>query len=176
MFNWLKKLFGKKEPVAQIQITEAPKLLEKPCRNCGNPVFYDPSWEHIPNYCKDCKRKFQQSNAKIITAFVGSVRARSGKCCWIIAIFLGGFPTAFCKTEIKNDQNVIRFFESDAQSGQAIGTPGGIRTHGLPLRRSKKCSPLLFPEVPLSLAIAGFLTFFTVRIFLQNTPVFPQCC
>ena len=29
MFNWLKKLFGKKEPVAQIQITEAPKLFEK---------------------------------------------------------------------------------------------------------------------------------------------------
>ena len=54
--------------------------------------------------------------------------------------------------------------------------PGGIRTHGLSLRRSKKRSPLLFPEVPLSLAIAGFLTFFTVRIFLQNTPVFPQCC
>jgi len=70
----------------------------------------------------------------IMLEFVGSVRARSGKCCWKIAIFLGGFPTAFCKTEIKNDQNVIRFFESDAQSGQAIGTPGGIRTHGLPLR------------------------------------------
>ena len=54
--------------------------------------------------------------------------------------------------------------------------PGGIRTHGLSLRRSKKCSPLMFPEVPLSLSIAGFLTFFTVRVFLQNTPVFPQCC
>ena len=26
--------------------------------------------------------------------------------------------------------------------------PGGIRTHGLSLRRSKKRSPLLFPEVP----------------------------
>lgn len=44
------------------------------------------------------------------------------------------------------------------------------------LRRSKKRSPLLFREVPLSLAITGFLTIFTVRIFLQNTPVFPQCC
>ena len=59
-----------------------------------------------------------------------------------------------------------------------ISATGGHRflSHGLSLRRSKKCSPLLFPEVPLSLAIAGFLTFFTVRIFLQNTPVFPQCC
>ena len=44
------------------------------------------------------------------------------------------------------------------------------------LRRSKKRSPLLFPEVPLSLAITVFLTIFTVRIFLQNTPVFPQGC
>ena len=44
------------------------------------------------------------------------------------------------------------------------------------LRRSKKRSPLLFPEVPLSLAITGFLTIFIVRIFLQNTPVIPQCC
>ena len=44
------------------------------------------------------------------------------------------------------------------------------------LRRSKKRSPLLFPEVPWSLAITGFLTVLTVRICLQNTPVFPQCC
>ena len=58
MINWLKKLFSKKEPVAQVQITETPKLLEKPCRNCGKPVFYDPSWEHIPNYCKACKQEF----------------------------------------------------------------------------------------------------------------------
>jgi len=67
LFSWLKKLFSKKESVAQVQITETPKLLEKSCRNCGKPVFYDPSWEHIPNYCKECKRKFRQSNVTIIT-------------------------------------------------------------------------------------------------------------
>ena len=66
-----------------------------------------------------------------------------------------------------NSKNSLQYIAS-------FGDPGGIRTHGLSLRRSKKCSPLLFPEVPLSLAIAGFLTFFTVRIFLQNTPFSPS--
>ena len=54
MFNWLKKLFSKPEPVANLEIKPEKKLLEKPCRTCGKPIFYDPSWEHIPNYCKEC--------------------------------------------------------------------------------------------------------------------------
>ena len=54
MFNWLKKLFSKPEPVASMPIEIEPKLLEKPCRTCGKPIFYDPSWEHIPNYLCIC--------------------------------------------------------------------------------------------------------------------------
>ena len=53
-----------------------------------------------------------------------------------------------------------------------IGAPGGIRTHGLPLRSAKKRSPLMpfgTPGVPY---FTGFLTFLSVRISLQNTPVF----
>ena len=51
MFNWLKKLFHREEKsTATVAIPETPQLLEKPCRTCGKPVFYDPSWEHIPNY------------------------------------------------------------------------------------------------------------------------------
>ncbi len=61
MFNWFKKLFHK-EPVGVVEIEETPKLLEKPCRNCGQPVFYDPSWDHIPNYCRECKQKYQHDN------------------------------------------------------------------------------------------------------------------
>ena len=34
--------------------------LKKVCKNCGKSFSYDPSWEHIPNYCKDCKKKFAQ--------------------------------------------------------------------------------------------------------------------
>ena len=60
MFNWLKKLFSK--PVASMPIEIEPKLLEKPCRTCGKLIFYDPSWEHIPNYCKECRRKYQDEH------------------------------------------------------------------------------------------------------------------
>lgn len=64
------------------------------------------------------------------------------------------------------------FEEILAKSGRG-GDPGGIRTHGLSLRSAKKRSPL----VPLCTLGApyftGFLTFLSVRISLQNTPVFP---
>ena len=63
MFNWLKKIFSKPEPVASVPIKEENKFLEKPCRTCGKPIFYDPSWEHIPNYCKECKRKYQDEHS-----------------------------------------------------------------------------------------------------------------
>ena len=60
MFNWLKNIFSRKsEPIANLEIKEELKLLEKPCRNCGKPISYDPSWKHIPNYCKECKEKYQ---------------------------------------------------------------------------------------------------------------------
>jgi len=64
VFNWLKKIFSRKtESVASMPIKEEPKRLEKPCRTCGKPIFYDPSWEHIPNYCKECKRKYQDEHS-----------------------------------------------------------------------------------------------------------------
>jgi len=68
MFNWLKKLFGAKgaeeasapvsTPAAAPAAEEKPKLPEKPCQACGKPIPYDPAWKHIPNYCKECRDKF----------------------------------------------------------------------------------------------------------------------
>ena len=54
-----------------------------------------------------------------------------------------------------------------------FGAPGGIRTHGLPLRSAKKRSPLEPLNTPGAPYFTGFLTFLSVRISLQNTPVFP---
>lgn len=76
MFSWLKKLFGVKEeqkPVPSVQPeTKAPdhpetekKMLEKACAGCGRPVFYDPAWTHIPNYCKECRAKFDAEKGVI---------------------------------------------------------------------------------------------------------------
>ena len=59
--EWLKKMFSRKEEQPpNLVIKEEPKMVEKPCRSCGKPIFYDPKWSHIPNYCKECKQKFQE--------------------------------------------------------------------------------------------------------------------
>ena len=68
------------------------------------------------------------------TAFSGTSCVIHRKTCWKIADFLGEIPTGFLQIGNEKDQTVIRFCESDVQSGQVNGTPGGIRTHGLPLR------------------------------------------
>jgi len=47
---------------------------------------------------------------------------------------------------------------------------GGIRTHGLPLRRTKNRSPLRAFECPGVPYFTGFLTNVSVRISLQYTP------
>lgn len=53
------------------------------------------------------------------------------------------------------------------------GAPTAARTRGLSLRSAKKRSPLI-PLCTLGVPyFTGFLTFLSVRIFLQNTPVFP---
>ena len=65
MFEWLKRLFSKPTPVTDTQehpisaqdATEG--MSEKPYKSCGKPISYDPSWEHIPNYCPECKAKYR---------------------------------------------------------------------------------------------------------------------
>ncbi len=61
MINWLKNLFRKKHGGA-MEIVSEPKMLEKPCRSCGKSIFYDPSWDHIPNYCRECREKYRQDH------------------------------------------------------------------------------------------------------------------
>ena len=59
MFEWIKKLFIKKE---EPQVEEDAHLTTKPCKTCGKPITYDPSWKHIPNYCAECKAKYREDN------------------------------------------------------------------------------------------------------------------
>ena len=60
-------LIRKKAPGGQAAPAAAEKAaepegarLKKSCKKCGKTFSYDPSWEHIPNYCKDCKKQFMQ--------------------------------------------------------------------------------------------------------------------
>ena len=70
LFEWLKRLFSKPTPVADTQ--EHPisaqdtteKTSVKPCKSCGKPISYDSSWEHIPNYCPECKAKYRAEHEK----------------------------------------------------------------------------------------------------------------
>jgi len=55
----------------------------------------------------------------------------------------------------------------------SFGDPGRIRTHGLSLRRRKKCSPSLPSNVPQVLDITGFLTISGRSHFLRKTPLLP---
>ncbi len=59
----LRNLFsGRKTPEketvqpAAVQSTR----LKKPCKKCGKMFSYDPAWNFVPNYCKDCKKQFAQ--------------------------------------------------------------------------------------------------------------------
>ena len=60
-----------------------------------------------------------------------------------------------------------------SKAGTYYGAPGGIRTHGLPLRRRKKCSPSLPANVPQVLDIIGFLTISGRSHFLPKPPLLP---
>ena len=64
LFSGIRTLFQKKSPgkaaapaQPETKDTARPK---KACKGCGKMFSYDPSWDHIPNYCKECKRKFTQ--------------------------------------------------------------------------------------------------------------------
>ena len=61
LFGWIRKLFPGK-PKAVVEIAEEKKLVEKPCKECGKPIFYDPSWDHIPNFCRECRQKYRNEH------------------------------------------------------------------------------------------------------------------
>ena len=63
LFEWLKKLFSRKGEQTT-QAPEAPKLQTNPCKTCGKPISYDPSWTHIPNYCPECKAKYRAEHGE----------------------------------------------------------------------------------------------------------------
>ncbi len=62
--NLIKKIkswFSGKAPAEEPEIRpqpQAPARIKKTCKGCGKTFSIDPSWEFIPNYCKECKQKF----------------------------------------------------------------------------------------------------------------------
>jgi len=63
LFEKLKNMFRKApEPAKapEIPVKAENTRLKKACKECGKMFSYDPSWEFVPNYCKDCKQKFKK--------------------------------------------------------------------------------------------------------------------
>ena len=55
--KWLQR---EKKTVTETEPKPEKVRLTKNCRKCGKPFPYDPAWEHIPNYCRDCRKGFVQ--------------------------------------------------------------------------------------------------------------------
>ena len=60
----IRNLFGKKakevEAPPEPAPAAAPEREKRTCKNCGKNFTIDPSWKYIPNYCKDCRKKFNE--------------------------------------------------------------------------------------------------------------------
>lgn len=52
--------------------------MKKACKSCGKMFSYDPGWDHVPNYCKECRRKFAQEKEEKQRA--GAPRKIQRKC------------------------------------------------------------------------------------------------
>ena len=87
LFDKLKNLLRKTPepemtPAAQPKTENAQKTegvrLKKACKECGKMFSYDPGWEFVPNYCKDCKQKFKKEKEEKQRA--GAPRKIKRKC------------------------------------------------------------------------------------------------
>ena len=66
----IKSLFsGKTAPEPEVQ-PQTPAKIMKTCKECGKTFSIDPSWDHIPNYCKECRQRFNREKEE---------RQRTGK-------------------------------------------------------------------------------------------------
>ena len=58
LLEWIRSWLKPKPKMKEEPRPAALEKLRKTCKSCGKTFTVDPSWEHIPNYCKDCKKKF----------------------------------------------------------------------------------------------------------------------
>ena len=49
---------SEKKSAGKTENPEKTERIKKQCKSCGKTFSVDPSWEHIPNYCKECRQRF----------------------------------------------------------------------------------------------------------------------
>ena len=82
LLDWIRGLFSGKKKEAEAESQPAGPAPgsrpQKACKGCGRMFSYDPGWEHIPNYCKECRKKFIQEREEKQRA--GAPRRIKRKC------------------------------------------------------------------------------------------------
>lgn len=81
LIDRLKNLLRKKpepEKAPEVPAKAENTRQKKPCKACGKMFSYDPSWDFIPNYCKDCKQRFAREKEEKQRA--GAPRKIKRKC------------------------------------------------------------------------------------------------
>ena len=65
LLDKIKAIFQRKDKENPVpEKPQAPNRIKRTCKKCGKSFTVDPSWEHIPNFCKDCKQQFAKEKEK----------------------------------------------------------------------------------------------------------------
>ena len=51
---------GRLDVLKAAKVAEDAHWHEKTCKRCGKTIRYRDDWSHVPNYCKECKEKFDE--------------------------------------------------------------------------------------------------------------------
>ena len=116
----IRALFKKKQAPAP----EPVKLekMKRTCKACGKTVTVNPEWEHIPNYCKECKQRFAREKEEKQRAGAPRKIRRTCKSCGRVFTFpstLEHYPS-YCLNCRKTHQAQMK-----ARYGQAGRKAGG---------------------------------------------------
>ena len=122
--EWLKSLFHRGKATDRTETKPEPQPTQRTrrtCKECGKTFTVDPSWEYIPNYCKDCKKKFAAE--KKAKQRAGAPRRIKRKCreCGKFFTFpntLAHYPN-YCSNCRKRHQAAMK----EKYSGKAKGQP-----------------------------------------------------
>lgn len=60
LIDRIKKSLSPKAPEPETAPTSKDTRIKKTCKSCGKTFTVDPSWEFIPNFCKDCRMKMTE--------------------------------------------------------------------------------------------------------------------
>ena len=58
--EWFRRKPAETAPAPEEKPAAVSQRPQQTCKNCGKLFGYDPAREHVPNYCKECRKRFAQ--------------------------------------------------------------------------------------------------------------------